>query len=65
MSTLFYNLCSYSMIMSYYIYSDKMSCMREEIYNMTQKEISRLGVINQTIDKVITIKDAAEVLNLS
>lgn len=53
------------MIMSYYIYSDKMSCMREEIYNMTQKEISRLGVINQTIDKVITIKDAAEVLNLS
>lgn len=43
------------MIMSYYIYSDKMSCMREEIYNMTQKEISRLRVINQTIDKVITI----------
>lgn len=51
--------------MSYYIYSDKMSCMREEIYNMTQKEITRLGVINQTIDKVITIKDAAEVLDLS
>lgn len=32
---------------------------------MTQKETTRFGVINQTIDKVITIGDAAEVLNLS
>ncbi len=39
--------------------------MRKEILNMTQKEISRLIVINQTIDKVITIKDAARLLNLS
>lgn len=53
------------MIMSYYIYSDKMSCMREEIYNMTQKEISRLRVINQTIDEVITIAEAAELIDLS
>ena len=34
--------------------------MREEIFNMTQKEITRLRVINQTIDKVITIREAAE-----
>jgi len=32
---------------------------------MTQKEITRLRVINQTIDKVITIKEAAELLGLS
>ncbi|MGI6538811.1 MAG: helix-turn-helix domain-containing protein [Caldicoprobacterales bacterium] len=32
---------------------------------MTQKEITRLRVINQTIDKVITIREAAELLNLS
>ena len=32
---------------------------------MTQKEITRLIVINQTIDKVITIKEAAELLGLS
>lgn len=29
------------------------------------KEITRLRVINQTIDKVITIREAAELLNLS
>jgi hypothetical protein len=39
--------------------------MRKEIFNMTQKEITRLRVINQTIDKVITIREAAELLNLS
>jgi transposase len=39
--------------------------MREEIFNMTQKEITKLRVINQTIDKVITIREAAELLNLS
>lgn len=32
---------------------------------MTQKEITRFRVINQTIDKVLTIKEAAELLNLS
>ncbi|MGI6537790.1 MAG: helix-turn-helix domain-containing protein [Caldicoprobacterales bacterium] len=32
---------------------------------MTQKEITRLRVINQTIDKVLTIREAAELLNLS
>lgn len=32
---------------------------------MTQKEISRLRVINQTIDKVITIAEAAELIDLS
>ncbi|MGO1651886.1 helix-turn-helix domain-containing protein [Senegalia sp. (in: firmicutes)] len=32
---------------------------------MTQNEISRLRVINQTIDKVITNQEAAELLNLS
>ena len=39
--------------------------MRKEIFNMTQKEMTRLRVINQTIDKVITIREAAELLNLS
>jgi len=39
--------------------------MREEILNMTQKEITRLIVINQTIDKVITVREAAELLDLS
>ena len=39
--------------------------MRKEIFNMTQKEISRLRVINQTIDKVLQISEAAELLNLS
>ena len=39
--------------------------MREEIFNMTQEEITKLRVINQTIDKVITIREAAELLNLS
>jgi transposase len=39
--------------------------MREEIFNMTQKEITKVRVINQTIDKVITIREAAELLNLS
>ncbi len=38
--------------------------MRKKEFNMTQKEIKRLRVINQTIDKVITIKEAAELLNL-
>ncbi len=38
--------------------------MRKEEFNMTQKEITRLRVINQTIDKVITIKEAAELLDL-
>src|SRR5699024_11011441 len=42
-----------------------MSCMREEIFNMTQQEISRLRVINQTIDRVITVKEAAELIDLS
>ncbi len=31
---------------------------------MTQKEISRLRVINQTIDRILTIREAAELLNL-
>ncbi|HHY42195.1 MAG TPA: helix-turn-helix domain-containing protein, partial [Thermoanaerobacterales bacterium] len=39
--------------------------MREETFNMTQKEITRLRVINQAIDKVITIREAAELLGLS
>ncbi len=39
--------------------------MKEEIFNMTQKEITRLRVINQTIDEVLTIREAAELLNLS
>src|SRR5690625_172814 len=39
--------------------------MRKEIYNMTQKEINRLRVINQIIDKVETISGAAEALDLS
>jgi transposase len=38
--------------------------MREEIFNMTQKEVDKLRVINQTIDKVITIRTAAQLLNL-
>jgi len=37
--------------------------MRKEILNMTQKEITRLIVINQTIDKVITVREAAELLD--
>ncbi|MBA1337206.1 MAG: hypothetical protein HPY66_0364 [Firmicutes bacterium] len=32
---------------------------------MTQKEITRLRVINQTIDKVLSIREAAELLDLS
>jgi len=32
---------------------------------LTKKEITKLRVINQTIDAVITIKEAAELLNLS
>lgn len=39
--------------------------MREEIFNMTQKEITRLRIINQTIDQVLTIREAAELLGLS
>ncbi|HHY42820.1 MAG TPA: helix-turn-helix domain-containing protein, partial [Thermoanaerobacterales bacterium] len=39
--------------------------MREETFNMTQKEITRLRVIYQAIDKVITIREAAELLGLS
>ena len=39
--------------------------MRKEEFNMTQKEISRLRVINQTIDGVLTIREAAELLGLS
>ena len=39
--------------------------MREEIFNMTQKEITRLRVINQTIDGVLTIREAADLLGLS
>lgn len=42
-----------------------MSLMRKEIINMTQKEINRFRVITQTIDSVLTIKEAAEVLGLS
>lgn len=32
---------------------------------MTQQEVTKLRVINQAIDKVITIREAAELLNLS
>lgn len=32
---------------------------------MTQKEMTHLRVINQVIDKVITIREAAVFLNLS
>jgi len=32
---------------------------------MTQEEIEKLRVINQTIDRLITIKTAAEMLGLS
>ena len=32
---------------------------------MTQKEITKLRVINQTIDKVITIPDAPELLKIN
>ena len=39
--------------------------MRKEIFNMTQKEITRLRIINQTIDQVLTIREAAELLGLS
>lgn len=39
--------------------------MRKEKFNMTQKEITKLRVINQTIDKIITIKEAAQLLDLS
>jgi transposase len=39
--------------------------MREEIFNMTQDEVDKLRVINQAIDKVISIRTAAELLNLS
>lgn len=39
--------------------------MRKEIFNMTQKEITKLRVINQTIDKVLSIREAAELLDLS
>jgi hypothetical protein len=39
--------------------------MREETFYVTQKEITKLRVINQTIDAVITIKEAAELLDLS
>ena len=39
--------------------------MREETFCLTQKEITKLRIINQTIDAVITIKEAAELLNLS
>ena len=51
--------------MSCQIYSDKMSPMRKETLNMTQEEIEKLRVINQTIDRLITIKTAAEMLGLS
>ncbi len=39
--------------------------MREETFTMTQHEITKLRVINQTIDKVITIREAAQLLDLS
>ena len=39
--------------------------MRKEEFNMTQKEISRLRVINQTIDGILTIREASELLSLS
>lgn len=39
--------------------------MRKEKFNMTQNEVTRLRVINQTIDQVITIREAAELLGLS
>lgn len=39
--------------------------MRKEIFNMTEREITRLRVINHTIDGIITIGEAADLLNLS
>jgi len=33
--------------------------MREEIFNMTPMEMTRLRVINQIIDRVISIREAA------
>jgi hypothetical protein len=39
--------------------------MREEIFNMTPQEMKKLRVIDQTIAGTITVREAAELLNLS
>jgi len=39
--------------------------MRKETFNMTPREMAKLRVIDQTIAKNITVREAAELLNLS
>lgn len=39
--------------------------MREETFNMTQQEMTKPRVIDQTIARSITVKEAARLLNLS
>ena len=39
--------------------------MREETFNMTKQEVTKLRVIDQTIAKNITVREAAELLNLT
>ena len=39
--------------------------MREEILILTPMEVTRLWVNNQVIDRVISIREAAELLNIS
>ena len=42
-----------------------MSCRRREEFNMTQKKVTRLLVIQKAIHREITVKEAAEALGLS
>ncbi|NMB12149.1 MAG: helix-turn-helix domain-containing protein, partial [Firmicutes bacterium] len=39
--------------------------MRAETFNMTHQEMKKLRVIDQTIAKSITVREAAGLLNLS
>ena len=39
--------------------------MREERYHLTQKEIIKLKIINQALDGILTVKEAAAVFSLS
>ncbi|WP_202943851.1 ISNCY family transposase [Natranaerobius thermophilus] len=47
------------------MFCENVTMTKKVTYQMTQEEIKKLNIINQTIDGYLTIRDAARALNLS
>lgn len=62
-----FDICCYSAILSPISYSGKMSPImtRKEIQHITKREMKRLIVITKLIERLVSLKEASEVLGLS